>query len=286
MGRYFFKEWKSSLRARPLTTLVVVILAAAGLAGSTAIRAQLSRALTWWEGRFDEPVLEAYLKAPVTDEAAIALADQLDALQQVERVEFVSADEAQREAEAYLGTVAFAILPENPLPASVRLTVAPEYRTPYHMRYLADSLINVPGIIEVISADEQVEIYSRGRQIIIDYSVALQIASLGWAVFWLFVGIFLVLRIRSPEWMVWRYLGARPGWFRWPPMAEGLTLGVLVTALAWVSAGLLTPVGQIDIAPVNWRRVELFFFFAAPAFAGCLAGWLAYRVQRRRARFY
>lgn len=290
MRYYLLREWKASLRARPLVTIMVVLLAAAGLAGITLLRTQLFRALAWWESRFEYPHVEVYFDAAVPEDSIFTLSDRLAALTQIQQTEYISATEAQREAEEYLGMIAFSVLPENPLPASVRAVMAPEFRTLDHIQRLADSLVNVPGVVEVVSANQQIAIYSRGKKIITEYSTIFLITSTVWTVFWLFIGVYLAVRVRSPEWKVWRYLGVRPGWFRWPPMAEGLTLGVLVSVTAWFFTWLVPRFAWVSGNLPDQSQPEHLVSFGAPAvfgcLAGCLAGWLAYRIQRRHGAIF
>jgi|GEM_PF-3421074 len=286
MRYYFFREWRANLRARPLVTIVVVLLAATGVAGTTILRFELSRALTWWENRFEQPLFEIYLDAAVAEDSAVALSAQLSALDQVQQAEYISATQAQREAEEYLGAIVFSILPQNPLPASVRLVIAPEFRTPHHVQKLTDSLAETPGITEVVSADRQVAIYSAGKGIITSYSTVLLAAALGWTIFWLFTGVFLIVRLRSPRWKVYQHLGAQPGWFRWPSMAEGFALGVCSSVAALLFTRLAVKAGWLPGGLPGQSGSELLAVLLVPAVIGCLAGWLAYRVQRHRGAIF
>jgi len=154
MGSFLIKQAFGNMRARPLITLVVVVMCAAGLAGSGALRGELGRALDWWESRFTEPLFEVYLDNSLTEEQAQALRARIAALEQIQRIDFITAAEAKQEAERYLGAIAFSILPENPLPASFRVTIVPDYRNPYHIRRLTDSLITIGGVTDIISADK------------------------------------------------------------------------------------------------------------------------------------
>jgi cell division protein FtsX len=281
MRHYFFKEWKANLRARPLVTLVVVALGAAGLIGTVLLRAEIDRALTWWEDRFEGSFVEIYLDPSVTDDHAVTMSERLEADLRIGRATYISAAEAQREAETYLGMIAFSVLPENPLPASIHLEIAHEFRSPDEVGQLADSLSGIPEITEIVSPDRQIAIYAQGEGIIADYKNILTVGSLGWTAFSLFYGVFLIGRVRAPVWQIWRYLGARPGWFRWPLMVEGAVLGLCCS----VAAGLYFRLA----ASAGWLAAELphgpysgsLPLLIAPVVIGAIAGWLAYRVHRR-----
>lgn len=280
MRYYLFSEWNANLRARPFVTVTVLVLAAAGLAGSAALQAGLSGACRWWEQRFTEPQVEVYLKPETSESSVLALTAQLQALPQVQAVTYVTAEQARQEAEAYLGALAFSVLPQNPLPASIRLVTKPEYRTSDDARRLSDALIGFPGVAEIVMADELLALYADGRRILGQYARLLSLTTILWTTGWLFCGIFLVLRVRSAQGKTWQYLGVSPAWLRWPPIAEGLTLGVCCAilgqlALLYVVRTLLPQAGP------TLRNTEIVLYIAAPPVAGCLAGWLAYRIQRR-----
>ncbi|MFC1475437.1 cell division protein FtsX, partial [Candidatus Zixiibacteriota bacterium] len=267
--------------ARPLVTLVVVALGAAGLIGTVLLRTELDRARTWWADRFEGSFIEVYLAPSVTDDEAMALGEQLETDFRLQRATYISAAAAQEEAETYLGALTFSVLAENPLPASIRLEIALESRSPEAVQQLTDSLAGIPGLTEIISPDRQITIYAQGASIIVDYTNMLIAGSLCWTAFSLFFGVFLIGRVRAPVWRIWRYLGARPGWFRWPLMAEGAILGFCCS----VAGGLylrLTVSGEWFATGLPLGLASGFLpWLAAPALIGALAGWLAYRVHRR-----
>ena len=283
MRRYLlFKEWKANLRARPVLTVLVILVASGGIAGAAVLHLGLEQGLRWWENRFREPQFEVFLERTVEEDRAASLAGQLGFLRQIQTARYISPEQARREAEEYLGPLAFSVLPENPLPPSIRVTLKPAFRTSDDTRRLVDSLMTVPGVTEVVSAGEQLTLYAAGRRVLTGYRRALMATSLLWMVGWLFLGTFMVLRVRSNHARIWQYLGASPGWLRWPPIAEGFTLGCCT---AFIGGFLACPaaaslLGQMEKAP---GVGEFAGVLVVPPLAGALAGWLAYRVHRRRA---
>ncbi len=282
MRRFFFKEWRANLRARPLLTFLIVLVAGAGLASVSAIRAELTGAQQWWNDRFALPLMEIYLDNSFPGDSITAFTESLEALPQIQSVEFVSAAEAQADAEEYLGAIAFSVLPANPLPSSIRLTFAPEFRTPEEAQHLADSLVMRSGVTDIMAAHGQMAVYVRGRDVITGYANLLLTAALGWLIFWLFIGLHVIMRVRSPHWRIWTYLGARPGWFRWPPMAEGLVLGLLSSVCAWLIGRFLIEAEWASLTKLVVNHRELIAFWTIPAIIGAASGWLAYRVNRPR----
>lgn len=271
------------MRARPLITLLVVVLGAAGLIGAVALQAELSRALTWWDGHFEGAFVEIYLDDAMTEDAGMELREHLAADNRVLSATYISAADAQAEAEGYLGPMAFSVLPENPLPASLRLEITPESKSGPVVRQLVDSLAAVPGIAEIVSADQQLALYSQGRETITTYSRSLIMVAALWIGVWLFCGIYLIARVRAPETRIWSYLGARPGWFRWPVIVEGVVLGLGTSLVAGVVLTWGNSPIPFDGAPADVLPMGLPVLLVVPALSGAIAGWLAYRVQRMRA---
>jgi len=117
----------------------------------------------------------------------------------------------------------------------------------------------------------------------------LLIASVGWTVFWLFIGIFLMLRTQATEAKVWRYLGARAGWLRWPSMAEGFILGLAAAGLGWMLSFTISrfihPTVEIDVPAGLAAEPGFAALLIILPIAGGLAGWLAYRMHRRRGAY-
>ena len=282
MTRYFlFKEWIANLRARPLVTILAVFFAAGGLAGSAALHTGLKDASRWWENRFAEPHIEVFLQAQVTEDTAQTLAARLAILPQIEQARYVSKEDARREAEAYLGPLAFSVLPENPLVPSIRLVLKPGVRSQYETRRLVDSFIGLPGVSEVVSADEQLAVYVRGCRIIDQYRTALVATSILWTISWLFCGVFLILRVRADHTKVWQYLGMPPGRLRWPSIAEGLTLGACSAVLGLLLIRLAVQPTWVGVS-AGLGSTEYSAVLGIPPVAGALAGWLAFRVHRRK----
>jgi cell division protein FtsX len=281
MRYYFFQEWKANLRARPLITLLVVFLTAGGLLATVLLGGELKRARTWWADRFADSFIEVYLDPSVTDEEATALRDALAVDSRLRQVTYVSTTAARQEAEAYLGTLAFSVLPENPLPASLRLELALQARSPASVRQLTDSLAGIAGISEIVSPDRQLAAYARGAEIIADYTKIVIAGSLCWTVIWLFLGVFLVGRARVPSWRIWHYLGARSGWFRWPLIIEGAMVGLSCTLVAGLCIHVMLPGRWSGLDSFPGTSAGIFPWLALPVLLGALAGWLAYRIHRR-----
>jgi len=275
MRHYFLKEWKANLRARPLVTLVIVVLGAAGLVISTVMQTEFGLASSWWEDRFAGPFAEIYFDASVDEDEGLRLCGQLRADKRILNAAYISTEDAQAEAESYLGALAFSVLPENPLPSSARLEITPEFRSGTAVQRLVDSLAMVPGIAEIVTADQQLALYAQGRETIARYSQLAAVAAPVWTGLWLFCGVYLVARVRAPEARIWHYLGVRPGWFRWPLMFEGALLGLASS----IAAGFVL----ISSGNTESSMADSAFTFVIPVAVGIIAGWLAYRVQRHKA---
>jgi len=255
-------------------------MGAVGLVGTAWLQTEFGRALEWWGTHFEGPFVEVYLSDSITDDAALILCDQLETDDRIQRAAYISSAMAQAEAEIYLGAIAFTVLPDNPLPASIRLEVTPEHKSGGAVRQLTDSLAAISGVTEIVSAEQQLALYDQGKESITNYQRLLTFIALAWTGFWLFCGVYLIGRVRTPQWQIWRYLGARPGWFRWPLVFEGAILGLGCSIIAGGFLYLAHSTEQlVFVFPIGADTATL-LFITAPALIGALGGWLAYRIHR------
>jgi len=285
MRRFFFQEVRAGLRNRPFFTLLIILASGVGLGAVTALQAELSGATKWWEDRFAQPLFEIYLSEEATEDDGLLLRDQLASQPSISQVAYISPAEAQAEVEAYLGSIAFSVLPENPLPASIRMVIAPAHQTSDYANHLSDSLITIPGVSEILAAQEQIQVFEHGRNVIQRATDFLFIGTQIWVGFWLFIGMFMILRRSGSQMNFWHYLGTPPGWFRWPALAAGCVLGVSTVFVGWIATQFFVAAEWARISAFQISMMNIMIQFVGPIVMGILAGWLAYRVTRHGGKF-
>jgi cell division transport system permease protein len=224
---------------RGLATSPVTSAVAAGTIGVTLVLvgafALLLANMEELLDRFgDDLHVTAYLEPDLPQQRRAALAEAVSAVEGVERVRIVSEAEALERFRAGVGRGAAFLegLEENPLPASLEVTLAPERRSAEGMRAVVASLSGLAGIEDLASGQDWVEGYLRALALLrgmgIGLGVILALATL------LIVGntIRLAVFARRDELEILSLVGASRTFVSVPFLLEGLLQGAAGGALA------------------------------------------------------
>lgn len=166
----------------------------------------------------------------VTDNVATepgSLLAQVASLEGIRSVRFVSREEALQELRADLGPDAdlVDVLADNPLPASIRLTVSADATSETELENLERKLLLLPGVSEVWSGKETLVRLNRALRTatILDLILALLVAVS--VVFIVFQTVETSISTRRREIEVMELVGASPVTVRMPFLLEGLLQG-------------------------------------------------------------
>ncbi len=261
--------WRSALhglRASPVTTAVAVATIGVTLllVGAFALLvANMEQLLD----RFGEDFrVAAYLEPGLSDAAQGALRERALGAPGVTGVELVSPEQALERfrASSVGGPSLLEGLEENPLPASLEITLAPERRNAEGLAALARALEGLPGIEELGYGHEWVEGYARAvgliRGVAIGIGVVLALATL------LIVAntIRLAVYSRRDEVAILRLVGAGRAFVAVPFLVEGLLQGLAggALALALLYAFFRT------LLPMLRGGLELVLGYVTPSFLG------------------
>jgi cell division transport system permease protein len=235
-------------------------------------------------GKIREKVeMEAFLEEPATAARAAQVEKALLALDGVERVEFVSKDDAAKIFREEFGEDILSVLDANPLPASFKIFLKESYRTPEMAERLHEQVIAVPGV--------QADVFRRDMlQFIQKQSRTLYLAGLGLGLFIAISAIILVsntirlaIDAKVKDVQTMKLVGASRWFIRAPFILEGLIQGVLGGMLAaLVMYYLLTFVtGLISGELAEFLHAE-FSFYGMVTLAGTCLGLLGSLISVRR----
>jgi cell division transport system permease protein len=217
--------------------------------------------------RFGEDILvSVYLEAGLSDEGRRVLVEQARSAPGVELVRLVSEEEAmQRFREGSAGQASLLEgLDENPLPASLEITLAPESRSSEGLAILIAALEDLGGIDELGYGTGWVEGYARAMALIraigTGIGVVLALATL------LIISntIRLAVYARREEIEILRLVGAGRTFVSIPFLVEGFIQGSLGGVFA---VALLYGFFRI-LLPGLEGGLELLLGFAKPVFIG------------------
>jgi cell division transport system permease protein len=180
--------------------------------------------------------VSAYLEAGLTPERQRALATMAGTVEGVAEVRLVTEEEAlERFRKGVARGAAFLEgLDENPLPASLEITLVPERQSAAGMRIVTASLEGLAGVDDLASGQDWVEGYLRAVALVrglgFGLGVILMLATL------LIVAntIRLAVVARSDELEILALVGASRGFVSVPFLLEGLLQGVAGGVLALV----------------------------------------------------
>jgi cell division transport system permease protein len=264
--RYFARTAVRGLRASPVTTAVSASTIAVCLVLIGAFSLLVGNMQDLLD-RFGEEVrLTAYVDDALDEAGRRALAERVETVEGVAAVELVSKEQALERFRAGIGGAAGLLdaLEENPLPASLEVTLAEAQRTPEGLRRVAEALDGLPGVRELAFGQEWVEGYAGVVRLVRSAAAAvggvLALAAL------LIVAntIRLAVYARSDELDILSLVGASRPFVATPFLIEGLLIGV---AGGLVAVVVLWGVWRFAL-PALEAGLSLVLGFSRPEFFG------------------
>lgn len=225
------------------TVSVTLVLLLLGVVGYILINAYSSTSAVRSELRFS-----VMLSDTVTSDQRNAIEKRMGMHPAIATWRYISADEAARDFQAYIGTDFVDFLGENPLPASYELTLSPGYTDTPQLTALERECNTWSGVEEVVYQQKIVEAVMRNLN-------RLNIILLGLGGFLLIVTVMLIsntLRLavasRRQAIATMKLVGATPAFIRRPFVLRSFTQGVVAGVLASVLLYLLSD-GLSEVMP-------------------------------------
>jgi cell division transport system permease protein len=231
---YFVRTALSGLRQSPLTTGIAVITIGVALVLVGAFALLLANMEELLARFGDDLQVTVYLEDALAPEKVDELLRIARTVEGVESARVVTPAEALERFRAGVGRGSALLegLEENPLPASLELTLAPASRSAQGMARAVGALEGIPGVAELASGQDWVEGYLRAiallRGIAWGLGVLLALATL------LIVAntIRLAIYARRDELEILALVGASRVFVSTPFLLEGLLQGALAGGLA------------------------------------------------------
>jgi cell division transport system permease protein len=276
---YFVRAALRGLLGSPLPSAVsiaTIALAVIPLGGLAIITSNM-RALLDDQGQSRQ--VTAFLDLDLDDAEETALARRVASLGGVERVELVTREAALERFRDRLGGGALLdALEENPLPASIEVTLEPGADRAEDAGAVAAALRALPGVEEVAGGEAWVEGYARALALVRGAGLGLG-AILALATLLIVANtIRLAVYARRDELDILALVGASRTFLRVPYLLEGVIQGTLGGAL-----GVALLYGLFRLAvPQLGDALELFLGWSQPRFlapegiAALIAGGAAF----------
>ena len=181
--------------------------------------------------------ISVYLKDEATETEREKVEAALRGMQGIERVAFVSKDEAMERFKERLGDQKFlldALGEANPLPDAFEVVV----RQPDMVKTAADAIAPLDGVEAVKYGQDVVEHLFDMTRLMRLFGVALMALLAGATLFIISNTIRLTVIARRKEIAIMKYVGATDWFIRWPFLLEGIVLGFFGSILAFVALRL------------------------------------------------
>jgi cell division transport system permease protein len=260
---YFFRAALRGMRASRLTTAVATATIALALVPAglfLLITGNMSSLLARVGG---EMRITAFLAPDLPADDARALATELSSLEDVERVEVVTPEQALARFRRRLGGAGLLEgLEDNPLPPSLEITLSADHRSVEAARRVTERLRAQTGVEEVVGGEGWIEGYARALSLVRGAGLVLG-GVLGAATLLIVANtIRLAVYARRDELDILALVGGSRTFLRVPFLIEGAIQGAVGGAIA-----LLLLAGIFHLAiPQLGDALELFLGWSDPQF--------------------
>jgi cell division transport system permease protein len=231
---YFGRTALRGLRSSAVTSATAVATIGVSLVLVGAFTLLLGNMEDLLERFGDDLHVTAYLEVGLTAEAQRVLVRRVATVEGVSEVRVVSPEEALERFRAGVGHGASLLegLDENPLPASLEITLEVARRTPEGLGVVVESLDGLPGIAELASGREWVEGYLRAIALVRGVGIGLGVILALATVLIVANTIRLAVLARQDEIEILALVGASRPFVAIPFLLEGLVQGALGGAAA------------------------------------------------------
>ena len=285
--RYSWLNALADMLRQPLATFLTIMVIAISLALPSlcyVVWKNVSQAASQW---YPTPQLTVYLDKSLDEQGGQNVVVQLQALDGVDHVNYLSRDQAMSEFRSWSGfSTALDMLEENPLPAVAIITPKIDFEGSDVLATLRDRVSQVGGIEEVRMDDSWFSRLAALTRLV--GQVASVIGILMIVALFLVVGNSVRLNIfaRRDTINVMKLIGATDGFIMRPFLNGGIVLGalgaiislVMTFLLVWQLSSVVAEVAsvfgtQFRIEGLLWDESLLILLLSA--IVGWVAAWLA-----------
>ncbi|MFU0870283.1 permease-like cell division protein FtsX [Kluyvera sichuanensis] len=285
--RYAWQGALQDLKSKPLATFLTVMVIAISLTLPSVCYMVYKNVNTAASQYYPSPQITVYLEKTLDDDAAAKVVGQLQAEQGVDKVNYLSRDEALGEFRNWSGFGgALDMLEENPLPAVAVVIPKIDFQTTDALNTLRDRVAQIQGVNEVRMDDSW---FARLASITgLVGSVSAMIGVLMVAAVFLVIGNSVRLSIfaRRDTINVQKLIGATDGFILRPFLYGGALLGFSGAFLSLILSEIL--VMRLSSAVTEVARVfgtqfelsglsfdECLLLLLVSSMIGWVAAWLA-----------
>ena len=191
-----------------------------------------------------EQGFQVFLEKDATDEEVKTLGEEINALDGVNTIEFVSKEEALQHMKDRLGDKSYLLDgydQNNVFPSSYVVTLTDLSKS----SEVQSKISEMKNVKKITSSDETIDMLVRIAKGVKIGSYVIIIALVGISVFIISNTIKLTVYARRKEISIMKYVGATNSFIRWPFVVEGIIIGLISGAISLaLIAGLYMVISQ------------------------------------------
>lgn len=276
---YIIKEGFSGLRKATLSSFVAVTIICVALSLFSfflIITSNVERVIEDIRSRVE---LEAFLDKSLDVESSKKIQTAIFQIDGVDSAYFISKAEAARILKKIMGEDdVFDLVESNPLPASFRIRLRPEFRNMQNASIIAQQLKKIDGVEEVSYQKELLQILD--EKIETYHYISLGLGFIAALAAILLVSNTIKLSIYSNRDLIktMKLVGATNGFIAGPYLMEGIIQGVLGSVMAvGISYSLITAVQRYVLSSVTLRYEIFFIVIGFGVLLGFIGSFIAIR---------
>lgn len=227
--------------------------------------------------------LEAFLEEPLTKTEADSIKKRILNIAGVERVTFVSKEDAAKIFREEFGEDIHKVLEFNPLPPSLKIYLKEGFRTSEKAQAIQEQVFKIIGVDDVIYRKALLEFIDKRAKTFFIISLALGIVISISAIFLVSNTIRLAIYAKRKIIQTMKLVGATRGFIRLPFILEGVIQGFLGGALA---AGIIYSLIDLAVRRFAVDLIEVvsieFYFYGLVILVGTFLGFLGSLVSIRK----
>ncbi len=272
---YSFKEGISGFKRARLSSIITIFTMTISLMllGLFAIIYRNTNSII--QSFRDKVEMEVFLSAELDSAQTNRVRTTTESVPGILSAAYISKDDAARIFKKEFGEDINTVLDFNPLPASLKLQLEPEYKNSDSARAVHAALISIEGVDDVVYRKTLLEILDRRVKIFIGASAAIGATLLIAAIFLVSNTIRLTIYAKRKMITTMKLVGATRGFIRMPFLIEGMLHGLLGGTL---SASLIWSIMYlagifISTELADFFAVEIYYYFTM-VLCGILLGLL------------
>ena len=248
--RFFSLEALRSIRSNAAISFAATATVLIAIATLGIFLAVFSWSQSQIESQKDKLDLRAFIKLDATGAEIETAIKDMQGHPNVASIVYKNRDEVLAEAKKQSGADIFALLPDNPLPATI--TIKPD--DPANQQKIIDDLGSKPYLLKDTSSPQGFSVNQETTQDFLSAAKVLRWGAFGLMLILVIAAILLIgntIRLsifaRRREVEVMRLVGATNWFIRWPFVIEGLIFGLLgaIAAVILLIVGKLTIVDRL-----------------------------------------